>query len=296
MLKNYNFVTHLDKVFWEKEGITKGEVLDYYGDISKTILPHLKDRPESLRRFPNGIDQPHFFQKNLTTHPEWVSTVEIEHSNKMVKYLVIQDVESLIYAANLGCIEIHPWFSRYQSLDNPDFLIFDLDPVDIPFDAVVEVSQAIFALLEKIGVVSYPKTSGGRGMHIAVPLKAKYTYEQAKQFALLVAMVIHKQLPAITSLERMPSKRQKRVYIDCFQNNFGQTFASAYSLRARPGAAVSTPLEWKEVRKGLNPLDYNLFNTYARVLAKGDLFKPVLQKGIDMKKALPYLQEFFFEH
>ena len=226
----------------------------------------------------------------MTTYPDWLHTYKIEHHAKTVNYMLIQDAKSLLYAVNLGCIEIHPWFSRIQHLDHPDFLIFDLDPEDISFDAVVETAQALHALLESIKIPSYCKTSGASGMHIAVPLKAKYTYEQVKQFAELIALLVHQQLPSITSLERKPKNRQKKVYIDCYQNNFGQTLAAPYSLRALPGAPVATPLEWSEVKKGMDPKDYNLFNTKDRLEIKGDLFKAVLQKGADLKKALKLLE------
>lgn len=291
--EKYDFITHPDKLYWEQEQITKGDVLHYYESIAPFILPYLKDRPESLKRFPNGISEKSFFQKNLTTPPEWLKTTKVIHHDKTVNYMMIQDVRSLLFAVNLGCIEIHPWFSRIQNLENPDFLIFDLDPEDVPFDHVVETAQALHALLDAIQVPSYCKTSGGRGLHIGVPLKALYTYEQAKQFAELIALLVHQKLPQIISLERSPKRRQKRVYIDCYQNNFGQTLAAPYSLRAKPGAPVATPLEWKEVKKGLDPAQYTLFNTLERLKKKGDLFKPLLQKGIHLEKSLKRLQGLF---
>ncbi len=290
--EEYSFFTHRDKLFWEREKITKGDVLNYYESIAPLILPYLIDRPESLKRYPNGIENPSFFQKNIKEYPEWLSTFLVEHHEKTINYALIQDKKSLLYVVNLGCIEIHPWFSRIQNLENPDFLVFDLDPEDIAFDAVVKTAQTLHALLEEIEVPSYCKTSGGRGIHVCVPLQARYTYEQAKQFSELIAIVIHRQLPEITSLERSPKKRQKRVYIDCYQNNFGQTIAAPYCIRAKPGAPVSTPLSWSEVKIGIDPLNYTLFNIANRLKKKGDLFKPVLEKGIDLKKSLKLLQKF----
>lgn len=181
--------------------------------------------------------------------------------------------------------------SRIQHLENPDFLIFDLDPEDIAFDAVVETAQVLHDVLEAIHIPSYCKTSGGRGMHICVPLQAQYTYEQAKRFAELIALVVHRDLPQITSLERRPKKRQKKVYIDCYQNNFAQTIAAPYSVRAKPGVPVSTPLLWSEVKHGIDPGNYTMFNTLKRLKKKGDLFQPVLQKGVDLKKSLKILQK-----
>jgi bifunctional non-homologous end joining protein LigD len=287
--EEFDFITHRDKLYWEKEKITKGDLLHYYDSVARWILPHLIDRPESLRRFPNGIAKPSFFQKNITSYPEWLSTYRIEHPDKKVNYALIQDIKSLLYVVNLGCIELHSWLSRIQHLEKPDFLIFDLDPEGIAFDAVVTTARALHAILEKIQITSYCKTSGGRGLHIYVPLQGRYTYEQAKRFSELIALLVHRRLPQITSLERSPKKRKKRVYIDCYQNNFGQTIATPYSVRAKPGAPVSTPLSWSEVKRGLNPLNYTIFNTLKRLEKKGDLFKPVLQKGIDLKKSVKLL-------
>lgn len=285
------FVTHPEKLYWKKEKITKGDVLSYYEAIAPFILPYLKDRPESLKRFPEGTSAPSFFQKNLETHPDWIKTVDVEHNDKLVHYLLINDLKSLLYAVNMGCIELHPWLSRYQTLKNPDFLLLDLDPEDISFDAAVETAQVIHSILEKINVPSFCKTSGSRGLHILIPLRSKYTFEQSKHFAQLIAILAHEQLPKITSLERSPKNRQKKVYIDCLQNNFGQTFAAPYCIRGKPGMPVSAPLEWNEIKKGLNPLDFTIFNMLDRLKKKGDLFKPLLGRGINMEKALNSLTE-----
>lgn len=280
-------------MYWEKEKITKGDLLDYYESIAPFILPYLMDRPEVLKRFPNGITKPSFYQKNITSYPKWLSTYEIEHHDKTVNYTLIQDLESLLYVVNLGCIEIHSWLSRVSHLEHPDFLVFDLDPENIAFDSVVVAAQALHSILETIKVPNYCKTSGGRGLHVFVPLQGRYTYEQSKQFVELIALLVHRELPQITSLERSPRKRQKKVYIDCYQNNFGQTIAMPYSVRAKQGAPVSTPLAWSEVKKGLDPLNYTIFNTLKRLQKKKDLFKPVLRKGVDFNKALKLLQKHF---
>lgn len=284
--KSYNFITNPTKIFWPEEKITKGDVLAYYEFVAPFILPYLKDRPESLRRFPEGISKPHFFQKNLIKKPEWISTVKIEHSDKTVNYLIIEDVKSLLYAVNLGCIEIHPLLSKYQSIDYPDFLLLDLDPVNISFDAVIETALEIHRILDDLEIAHYCKTSGSRGLHICIPLNAQYTYEQSKQFAEIIAQITHRHLPSITSLERSPKKRSKKVYIDYLQNNFGQTMAAPYSLRAQPKAPVSTPLEWQEVQKGCDPLDFNILTIKDRLKKKPDFFKPILQRGINMTRAL----------
>jgi bifunctional non-homologous end joining protein LigD len=247
----------------------------------------LKGRPESLLRFPNGIGEEGFFQKNINdTFPKWVPSHVVTHDNRSIKYLLIPDEKTLLFAVNLGCIDFNPFNSRIQKLEYPDYVILDLDPENISFDAVVETAQVIHELLASHDIPCYCKTSGATGLHIYIPLGAKYTYEQTRQFGQMLATLAHEQLPEKTSIERSPSKRQKKVYIDYLQNNFGQTLASAYSVRPRPGAPVSTPLEWSEVKPGLDPVAFNMKNTLARLKKKGDLFKPVLGKGINLKAIL----------
>lgn len=286
--------SHLDKVFWPEEQITKGELIKYYLEVSSFILPYLQDRPEILVRYPNGITSSHFYQKDISSYPDWIQTFQIEHKQGMTNYLLIQDLDSLLYAINLGCIDLNPFFSRIHTLQNPDFMVLDLDPENIPFEKVVEVALAIHHVLEKCDIVSVCKTSGSRGLHICIPLNAKYNFEQAKHLAQIIAIIVHKQLPRITSLERSPSKRQKKVYIDCFQNNFGQSLTAPYSVRARPNAPVSTPLEWSEVTIKLDPKKFNMQNTLKRLEKKGDLFKPILGKGVDFEKVLMQLDQKYF--
>ncbi|MBA3237131.1 MAG: DNA ligase D [Parachlamydiaceae bacterium] len=292
LLDEYDFLTNLDKPYWDKENITKGDVLNYYASIAKYILPYLLDRPQVLKRYPHGISQPNFYQKNLESHPDWISTTKIQHENKLVEYLLIPDTRSLLYAVNLGCIEIHSWFSKIQHLENPDILLIDLDPEDISFDAVVETANVLHSILEELKVPHFCKTSGATGMHIGVPLGGKYSFEQAKQFALLIANLATQQLPKITSLERKPINRQKKVYIDCLQNNFGQTMAMPFSIRAREGAPVSTPLDWSEVKKGLDPGNYTIFNMLERFRETNDFFKGVLKTGMDLGKVLKKINLF----
>lgn len=292
MTKKKVELTNLDKLYWPKEKITKGDLIDYYTTIAPYILPYLKDRPQSLKRFPNGIEGVSFFQKNLDVHPDWVQTTIIEHKHTTNEYLLIQDLDTLLYAVNLGCIELHPFFSKYQTLDYPDFLTFDLDPESTSFDNVILVAQELHAFLDELSLPHICKTSGATGMHISMPLKAKYTYEEAKNFAKIIASIIHRRLPKISSLERSPKNRQKKVYIDCLQNNLGQTLASVYSVRAKPKAPVSTPLLWSEVHKGMRPEDFTLFNMPERLKKLGDICKPLLSKGINMKKTLQKLESF----
>jgi bifunctional non-homologous end joining protein LigD len=289
-------LTNLNKVFWPGEGITKGDVIHYYRSIAPVLLPYLRDRPMSLNRHPNGIDKPNFFQKNAATQrpPAWVQTAPIPSDHRqggIINYLVCQDEATLAYIANLGCIEINPWQSRVGSLDRPDFLILDLDPQDLPFECVVEAAQAIRSTLEDLGAVSCCKTSGKRGLHICVPLEAQYEYEAARQFAELIARVVYSRLPETTSLARMPAQRRHKVYLDFGQNGRGQTLASVYSLRPQPGAPVSTPLAWREVRRGLDPTRFTIKTTLKRLDKVGDLWAPVLGKGINLGKCLERLAE-----
>lgn len=285
-------LTNLQKVFWPKEKITKGDLIEYYDKISKYILPYLKDRPESLLRNPNGINGHSFFHKDVgDMPPKWVKTQKIysESNEEDINYLVCQDKATLLYMVNLGCIEINPWFSRIKSLDKPDFIAIDLDPLDIDFEAVIETAKGVKEVLDKAKATGYCKTSGATGIHIYIPLNAKYDYEIAKEFAHVIAQEVHELLPDCTSIERMTKNRKKKVYIDFLQNRKGQTLACAYSARPKAGATVSTPLEWKELKKGLTPQDFNIKNIFKRLEKKGDLFKGAIGKGVNIMKCMKNL-------
>jgi len=287
-------LTHLNKVFWTDQKYSKGDLIDYYRQVAPYILPYLKDRPESLNRFPNGIQGSSFFQKDMgALHPEWVKTEKIysESNDKEINYLVCQNEATLIYMVNLGCIEINPWSSRIAQLENPDYVIIDIDPLNISFDFVIETALTIKEVLDQVRIKAYCKTSGATGLHVYIPLGAKYHYEQARQFAKVIAFLTHQKLPTTTSMERSPSKRKKKVYLDFLQNSYGQTIAAPYCVRPKPKAPVSTPLEWEEVKLGLNPIDFNMQNTMERLKRKGDLFKPVLGKGINLQDCLNQLEE-----
>jgi bifunctional non-homologous end joining protein LigD len=277
LLIRYPFLNHLDKVFWKEDKIRKGDLLTYYAQIAPYILPYVKNRPQVLRRFPEGFQGISFFQKNLVSHPPWVSTVAVQHHGKIVHYLLIKDRASLLFAVNLGCIEIHSWLSTYQRSNYPSFSVLDLDPEDISFESVIETARVIYRLLKKKGIESFCKTSGSRGLHILIPLRAKYSYEESKSLAYQIALETHALIPSFTSLERSPKKRQKKVYIDFLQNNFGQSLVVPFSVRAKPGAPVSTPLKWSEVKTGLSPSQFNLFNTLERIKGKKDFFQKVLK-------------------
>lgn len=284
-----------DKIYWPKPKYTKRDLFEYYREVSSYLLPYLKNRPVMIHRFPEGIDGQNFYQKDSSQlHlPDWMQTVVIPHEEKPIKYLLIQDLRSLEYVINLGTIAIHPFLAQVKALDHPDYLVIDLDPEDIDFEHVVRTANEVHKFLDSIEVDNYCKTSGGRGLHIYVPLKGKYIFEQSKHFGEIIAAIVHQKIPEITSLVRSPKKRQKKVYLDVYQNNLSQTVVAPYSARAKPFAPVSTPLEWSEVKRGLNPTDFNIKTIPKRLDKKGDLFKLVLGKGCDLKKALKRIERLF---
>ncbi|RZJ35916.1 MAG: DNA ligase D [Flavobacterium sp.] len=285
-------LTNLDKVYWPKEKITKGDVIRYYNDIADYILPYLKDRPESLRRNPNGIDKQDFFQKNVAgTVPDWVKTEEIksESADEAIEWLLCQDRDTLLYLANLGCIEMNPWSSRVGTLDNPDYIIFDLDPNKADMKKLVATALKVKEILDQLKIKGYVKTSGGKGIHVFIPILPKYTYEQTRELSLLISQMVHKALPDITSLERMPAKRIGKVYLDFLQNGRGKTMASVYSIRPREGAGVSTPLEWEEINDDLDLKSFNIHTIRDRLKEKGDLWKNFFKDSIDLKALLSNL-------
>jgi bifunctional non-homologous end joining protein LigD len=284
-------LTNLNKVYWPEEKFTKRDLVTYYHEMAPFILPYLKDRPQSLNRHPNGIHGESFYQKDIEHHPEWVKTVPVrsESQDKEIRFLLCQDAATLVYMANLGCIEINPWSSRLGMLEHPDFLIIDLDPEDIAFEAVIDAALAVRKVLEAAGAESYCKTSGKTGLHVYVPLGGCCTYEQARQFAEIIARFAHRELPKTTSVERNPAKRQKKVYLDYLQNRRGQTLAAPYSVRPHPGATVSTPLRWEEVQHGLDPSQFTIRTIRKRLEKTGDLWTPVLTGTIDLVKCLQRL-------
>jgi bifunctional non-homologous end joining protein LigD len=288
-------VTNLKKVFWPEEGITKGDVINYYQEIADYILPYLKGRPESLLRTPNGIKHPGFFHKDAGTEaPDWVESIKLfsESTNKDIDYILCNNKATLAYLNNLGCIELNPWHSTVKALDKPDYLIIDLDPSkNNTFDEVIETANVVKAVLDKAGATSFCKTSGATGLHVYIPMQKKYTYEQVKDFAQLICVLTNEQLPKITSMERnLKARGHNKIYLDHLQNRRGQTIACAYSLRPKEGATVSTPLLWKEVKKGLTPRDFNIHTIHGRLKKTGDIFSDILGKGIDMAKCLKNLE------
>jgi bifunctional non-homologous end joining protein LigD len=285
--------TNLSKIFWPEEKTTKRDMLNYYYQVVPFMLPYMKDRPQTLNRFPNGIYGKSFYQKDVTGKvPSWIGTHEYysEGDQRKKNFLVCTDEASLLYIASLGCIEMNPWSSRTLTPDNPDWCIIDLDPdKKNTFDQVIEGALVTRQVLEAMGVTAYCKTSGSTGLHIYIPLGGKYVYEDSKEFARAVVTKVHSIIPAFTSIERKVSDRKGKMYLDFLQNRPQATVAAPYSLRPKPGAPVSMPLHWEEVKKGLRIDDFNIRNAISRLQDQGDLFKGVLGKGIDIGNALKKL-------
>ncbi|RNA63589.1 DNA ligase D [Chryseobacterium nematophagum] len=288
-------LTHQDKIYFPKDNIMKGSIIEYYQSIASYILPHLKNRPLSLNRFPNGIEKSGFYQKDAGENiPKWIKTTEVysESNDKYIDYIYCNDKATLAYLNNLGCIDFNPWNSSLPDLEHPDFLVLDLDPSKKnTFDEVIETALQVNEVLNSIKIKGCCKTSGSTGIHIYIPMGKKYDFDQVKDFAHILMKQVHEKLPQITTLERSLQKRDnKKIYLDYLQHRTGQTLASVYSLRPKEGVPVSMPLEWDELKKGLQPTDFNIHNALDRIKEKGDLFKSVLGKGIDMIKALELLQ------
>ena len=283
-------VTHPEKIFWPEQGITKGDVIAYYDEMADYLLPYIKDRPQSMRRTPDGIVKEGFFQKNVAgIAPDWAKTEKIhsESTKEDIEYLISNDKETLIYMANLGCIEINPWSSRLGTLDNPDYIIFDLDPNKASIKDLVTTAKKVKEILDTLGINGYLKTSGGKGLHVFIPIKPKYTYDQSRDFSHIISQHVNAALPDITSLERMPKKREGKIYLDFLQNGKGKTMACAYSLRPREGATASTPLDWEELNdKKFDLKNYNIKTLPKRVKQKGDLWANFFNDAIDLGEVL----------
>lgn len=281
--------THLSKLYWPEDGYTKRDMFNYYYQVAEFILPYLKDRPMSLNRFPGGIHAKSFYQKDVAGKaPGWAKTMEhTTGEGEEKQYLLGGEEDTLLWMASLGCIEINPWFSRVQSPDNPDYCVIDLDPdKKTTFEQVIQAAQVTKQVLDDMKVLSYPKTSGSTGIHIYIPLAAQYTYEQSKEFARAVVTMVHEQIPEFTSLERGIKDRKGKMYLDFLQNRPGATIAAPYSLRPKPGATMSMPLHWEEVKEGLKMKDFTIANAMDRLKKEGDIFKPVLGKGIDLHEII----------
>ncbi len=281
-------LTNLDKVFWPAEGYTKGDLLKYYEQVWPYLAPYLRDRPVVLTRYPDGIEGKSFFQKNAPEFiPDWVPTCRIEDT----EYFVCNDLETLLYVINLGCIPLHVWSARRDALDHPDWAILDLDPKGAPFSHAVAIARHIHRLLTALGAPHFVKTSGQEGLHILLPLGASMTHDEAKTLAEVLARLVAAQMPSLATIARLPSARGGKVYVDFLQNGFGKTIAAPFSVRPRPGASVSMPLGWGEVNAGLDPARFSIATAPARVRRRGDPMRGVLEAAIDVHAVLAALSE-----
>ncbi|UKJ08515.1 DNA ligase D [Solitalea lacus] len=278
--------TNQNKIYFPELKINKGQVIDYYDSVSNYILPYLMNRAQSLNRHPNGIHGESFYQKDMPeSSPSWLKTVSIysESNDKHIDYLICNTKATLLYMANLGCIEINPWLSRISKPENPDYLVIDLDPEDIDFNYVIDTALTTYDVINELGFTSFIKTSGSTGLHIYMYLGAKYSYDSSRIFAEWLANTVHNRIPKFTSVERSPQKRQKKVYIDYLQNRKGQTIAAPFSLRPKPKATVSWPLHWNQVNKSLSMNDYTIFNVPDMLKSFDDPWKALNTSPINLR-------------
>ncbi len=274
-------LTNLRKPFWPELGITKGDLLEYYAQMAPWLLPHLRDRAMVMKRYPNGAAGKFFFQKRAPEpRPEWVETCSIEHASaSIIDFPIVRDLPSLLWVVNLGCIDLNPWYARCDDVNRPDYLHFDLDPVEgTPFERVCETALLVREALDALKIASFPKTTGSRGIHVYVPIVRGPLQKQVWTFAKQLAQSMEHLHPDVITAEYRVAKRPKgRVLVDYNQNAWGRTLASVYSVRPKPRAPVSTPVTWKEVESGVQIEDFRLDNVPARVLKIGDLWEPLLE-------------------
>jgi bifunctional non-homologous end joining protein LigD len=284
--------TNPKKIYWPADGYTKGDLIDYYRVVSPWMLPYLVDRPMVLTRFPDGIDGKSFYQKDAPEHaPSWIRTVPIwsEDTQREINYFVCDDVESLLYVANLGSIPLHIWASKVGSLELPDWCVIDLDPKEAPFSDVIRTAIVMRKLCESIGLPSYVKTTGKTGLHILLPLARQCTYAQSRTLGELLARVALRELGSIATITRHVTKRGDAVYLDYLQNRTGQTIVAPFSVRPLPGATVSMPLLWEEVNSSLDPRTFTIRNAIARMELLGA--DPVVQVLDDVPDLQAVLQK-----
>jgi bifunctional non-homologous end joining protein LigD len=291
-------LSNLDKPFWPEEGITKGDLLAYYRDIAPVLLPHLRDRPFTMKRYPDGWQGKFFFQKDAPKHmPDWIPTRRFEASTRerppqrrLIDFPLVNDELALLWVVNMGCIDLNTWYSRVDKPERPDFVLFDLDPSpDVGFAETIEVARLIRETLELLKLESFPKTSGSEGIHVLVPITRRHTFRETREFSEIVAGAIARAHPRLATTQWVKAKR-RGVLIDSNQNGAGKTIASAYSVRPKAGAPVSTPLRWDEVDESLDPTAFTMDAVLERVAREGDLFEGVLTVKQSLGEALRSLR------
>ena len=285
-------LTNLDKAFWPERGITKGDLIQYYADVAPLLLPHIRGRAMVMKRYPHGAAGEFFFMKRAPSpRPDWIRTCRIDHgSENVIDFPVIDDLPSLLWVINLGCIDLNQWYARCDDVNRPDYLHFDLDPGDgAVWDAVLAAGRVLHEALDALQMKSLVKTTGSRGLHIYVPIVRGPEQKDVWTFAKALAVELARRHPALLTAEYKVAKRPKgRVLVDYNQNAWGQTLASIYSVRPRPRAPISTPVSWDEIDKGIRIDDFRIDNLRKRIAGVGDLWKPLLQaRGrVDLRRFL----------
>ncbi|WP_238492449.1 non-homologous end-joining DNA ligase [Desulfotruncus alcoholivorax] len=282
-------LSNLDKVFWPKEQITKAQLIKYYLDMAPVILPVIKNRPLVMKRYPDGIGGSFFYQKECPSYaPKWVETFPVKHSHKVINYLVCNNTATLIWMANQGCLEIHGWLSRVDNIESPDLAVIDLDPAEgASFNDVLKAALIIREALRAFNIKGFPKTSGSSGLHIFIPLSSGYTFEEITEAVKCLAEIIVNTYPHGVTIERTKSKRTGKVYLDYLQNGRGKTMAFPYSLRPLPGAPVSMPVSWEEVKQmKIAAGGFSLLNASSRVVISEKLTKGLLDEKQNIDELL----------
>jgi bifunctional non-homologous end joining protein LigD len=282
-------LTNLRKPFWKKLKITKRDLLQYYADVSPWLLPHLVDRAMVMKRYPNGAEGDFFYMKRAPEpRPEWIEICPIPHSEGLVPFPMVQDLPSLLWLINLGCIDLNPWYARCDDWDRPDFLHFDLDPgPGADFKKVSTVALRVRDILDEFGIPTYAKTTGSKGIHVYIPIVRGPLQKDVWTFAKAIAIELETRHPDIITAEYRKAKRPHgRVLVDYNQNAWGRTLASIYSIRPTPVASVSVPVTWEEVERGVRIEDFRIDNVLSRLKKMGDLWKPVIvgKKRFDLGK------------
>jgi bifunctional non-homologous end joining protein LigD len=269
-----------DRVLYPEDGITKGDLFEYYKHVGSTIVPHLRDRPFTMKRYPHGITGQAFFQKQAPRGmPDWIPTRQFrtwprEGGSRLVDFPLLNSTEAVLWMVQMNCVDMNAWYSRVDKPDRPDFVLFDLDPPDDGFELAIEVAHLIRGLLDELELPGYVKTSGADGIHVVAPITRRSTFKQAYDFAEKASRLLEQRHPGKVTTEWLKKKREG-VLVDHRQNGHGKTIASVYSVRPKPGAPVSTPLRWEELKPGVRPRDFGMAEALRRIEEHGDLFLPV---------------------
>ena len=290
-------LTSEDRVLFPDDGITKGDLFAYYGEIAPAIVPHLKDRPFTLKRQPHGINEQAYFQKQAPKGlPDWIPTRQFtthrrEGGSRQVDFVIVNSREALLWMVQMNCIDMNAWYSRVDKPERPDYVVFDLDPPDDGFANAIKVAHLVREALDELELRSYVKTSGASGIHILVPITRRSSFQETYEFAERVSRGVEERNPGLATTEWLKKKRPEgAVLVDHRQNGHGKTIASAYSVRPRPGAPVSTPLRWEELTAKVRPRDFGMREALARIEQQGDLYEPVLRGGQSLGPALRSLR------